>query len=54
MPFDWNMTRLEEQKQLLVNQEVSIPKGSALASNSYVGTINNKQYRCNKKSNGGS
>jgi hypothetical protein len=41
MPFDWNMTRLEEQKQLLVHQEVSIPKGSALASNSYVGTINN-------------
>jgi hypothetical protein len=41
MPFDWNMTRLEEQKQLLVHQEVSIPKGSVLASNSYVGTINN-------------
>ena len=41
MPFDWNMTRLEAQKQLLVHQEVSIPKGSALASNSYVATINN-------------
>ena len=41
MPFDWNMTRLGEQKQLLVHQEVSIPKGSVLASNSYVGTINN-------------
>jgi hypothetical protein len=41
MPFDWNTTRLEEQKQLIVHQEVSIPKGSALASNSYVGTINN-------------
>jgi hypothetical protein len=41
MPFDWNMTRLEEQKQIMVHQEVSIPKGSALASNSYVGTINN-------------
>jgi hypothetical protein len=41
MPFDWNTTRLEEQKQLMVHQEVSIPKGSALASNSYVGTINN-------------
>jgi hypothetical protein len=25
----------------LVHQEVSIPKGSVLASNSYVGTINN-------------
>jgi hypothetical protein len=41
MPFDWNTTRLEEQKQLMVHQEVSVPKGSALASNSYVGTINN-------------
>jgi hypothetical protein len=41
MPFDWNTTRLEEQKQLLVHQEVSIPKGSALSSNSYAGTINN-------------
>jgi hypothetical protein len=41
MPFDWNMTRLEEQKQIMVHQEESIPKGSALASNSYVGTINN-------------
>jgi hypothetical protein len=41
MPFDWNMTRLEEQKQIMLHQEVSIPKGSALASNSYVGTINN-------------
>jgi hypothetical protein len=41
MPFDWNMTRLEGQKQMMVHQEVSIPKGSALASNSYVATINN-------------
>ena len=31
MPFDWNMTRLEGQKQMMVHQEVSIPKGSALA-----------------------
>src|ERR687891_695131 len=41
MPFDWNTTRLEEQKQLMVHQEVSIPKGSALSSNSYAATINN-------------
>jgi hypothetical protein len=41
MPFDWNTTRLEEQKQLMVHQEVSIPKGSALSSNSYDATINN-------------
>src|SRR5687768_15930437 len=41
MPFDWNMTRLEGQKQMMVHEEVSIPKGSALASNSYVATINN-------------
>jgi hypothetical protein len=41
MPFDWNTTRLEKQKQLMVHQEVSIPKGSALSSNSYAATINN-------------
>jgi|SRR5215211_4286722 len=40
MPFDWNATRLEQQKQVLVHQEVSIPKGSSLASKSYIGTIN--------------
>ena len=40
MPFDWNTTRLEDQKQVLVHQEVSIPKGSSLASKSYIGTIN--------------
>ena len=40
MPFDWNTTRLEEQKQLMVHQEVSIPKGTPLASQSYAGSIN--------------
>ena len=40
MPFDWNTTRLEEQKQLMVHQEVSIPKGTSLSSQSYAGTIN--------------
>src|ERR671924_2083514 len=32
MPFDWNVTRLEDQKQVLVHQEVSIPKRTPLAS----------------------
>ena len=40
MPFNWNITRLEEQKQVMVHEEVSIPKGSSLASKSYIGTIN--------------
>src|ERR687892_587336 len=40
MPFNWNVTRLEDQKQLLVHQEVSIPKGTSLASQSYTGAIN--------------
>jgi hypothetical protein len=40
MPFDWNTTRLEQQKQVLVHQEICIPKPSELASKSYVGTIN--------------
>ena len=40
MPFNWNITRLEEQKQVMVHEEVSIPKGSLLASKSYIGTIN--------------
>jgi hypothetical protein len=40
MPFDWNSTRLEQQKQVMVHQEVSIPKGTPLASQSYAGTIN--------------
>lgn len=40
MPFNWNITRLEDQKQLMVHQEVSIPKGSSLASNSYTGMVN--------------
>jgi hypothetical protein len=40
MPFNWNTTRLENQKQIMVHQEVSIPKGSPLASQSYTGTIN--------------
>jgi hypothetical protein len=40
MPFNWNVTRLEDQKQMMVHQEVSIPKGSSLASQSYTGAIN--------------
>src|ERR687898_706727 len=40
MPFDWNTTRLEQQKQVMVHQEVYIPKPSELASKSYVGIIN--------------
>jgi hypothetical protein len=40
MPFNWNITRLEDQKQLMVHQEVSIPKDSSLASQSYSGVIN--------------
>src|ERR687891_2372721 len=40
MPFNWNITRLEDQKQLMVHQEVSIPKGTSLASQSYTGAIN--------------
>src|ERR687889_658452 len=39
MPFDWNITRLEQQKQVMVHQEVSIPKGNPLASQSYTGDI---------------
>jgi hypothetical protein len=40
MPFDWNTTRLEQQKQVMVHQEIFIPKPSELASKSYVGTVN--------------
>jgi hypothetical protein len=40
MPFNWNITRLEDQKQLMVHQEVSIPKGTPLTSQSYTGAIN--------------
>ena len=40
MPFNWNITRLEDQKQLMVHQEVSIPKGSSLVSDSYTGMVN--------------
>ena len=40
MPFDWNMTRLEQQKQVMVHQEITIPKQSELASVSYVGKVN--------------
>ena len=40
MPFNWNITRLEEQNQVMVHEEVSIPKGTPLASQSYTGTIN--------------
>ena len=40
MPFDWNITRLEKQNQVLVHQEVSVPKQSELATKSYLGTVN--------------
>jgi hypothetical protein len=50
MPFNWNTTRLEEQQQLMLHQEVSIPKGTSLASPSYTGAING--IDCNEKSNG--
>lgn len=39
MPFDWNMSRLEENK-VMVHQEILIPKPSELAASSYAGTIN--------------
>ena len=39
MPFDWNITRLEENN-LMVHQEITIPKQSELASVSYVGMVN--------------
>jgi hypothetical protein len=39
MPFDWNVTRLEANN-LMVHQEVNLPKPSELSSESYVGTIN--------------
>jgi hypothetical protein len=40
MPFDWNTTRLE-QNQVLVHQEVTVPKPSEFAAKrSYVGTVN--------------
>jgi hypothetical protein len=39
MPFDWNITRLEENN-LMVHQEITIPKQSELASISYIGKVN--------------
>ena len=39
MPFDWNITRLEENN-LMVHQEITIPKQSELASVSYIGKVN--------------
>ncbi|MPZ07346.1 MAG: hypothetical protein GEU26_13180 [Nitrososphaeraceae archaeon] len=39
MPFDWNVTRLEQNK-IMVHQEILIPKPSELTAKSYVGTIN--------------
>ena len=40
MPFNWNITRLEDQKQIMLHQEVLIPKGNSLDSLSYTGAIN--------------
>jgi hypothetical protein len=39
MPFDWNVTRLEQNK-VMVHQEIQLPKPSGLVAKSYVGTIN--------------
>jgi hypothetical protein len=39
MPFDWNISRLEENK-VIVYQEILIPKLSELVARSYTGTIN--------------
>ena len=39
MPFDWNLSRLEENK-VMVHQEILIPKPSELVARSYTGTIN--------------
>ena len=39
MPYDWNITRLEENN-LMVHQEITIPKQSELASVSYIGKVN--------------
>jgi hypothetical protein len=39
MPFDWNQSRLEENK-VMVHQEILLPKPSELVANSYNGTIN--------------
>ena len=39
MPFDWSITRLENN-QIMVHQEIFIPKPSELASKFYVGAIN--------------
>ena len=39
MPFDWNITRLEENN-IMVHQEITIPKQSELASVSYIGKVN--------------
>jgi hypothetical protein len=39
MPFDWNLTKLEENK-VMVHQEILLPKPSELVANSYIGTIN--------------
>jgi hypothetical protein len=40
MPFDWNTTRLEQNK-VLVHEEVTVPKPSEFAAKrSYVGSVN--------------
>ena len=39
MPFDWNLTRLQDNK-VMVHQEILLPKPSELVANSYIGTIN--------------
>jgi hypothetical protein len=39
MPFDWNISRLKENK-VMVHQEILIPKLSELVARSYTGTIN--------------
>jgi hypothetical protein len=39
MPFDWNVTRLQENN-IMVHQEITLPKPYGLIASSYVGTVN--------------
>jgi hypothetical protein len=39
MPFDWNVSRIKEQN-IFVHQEISIPKPSPFANQSYSGEVN--------------
>jgi hypothetical protein len=39
MPFDWNVSRIKDQN-IFVHEEISIPKPSPFANQSYSGEIN--------------